>query len=182
MKLYRPKDIRKMTEKEVRAEYSKLRATANKRISRMKAKTGKTMYHDTFEKLKNLSDPAAALADVSNFLRNERTTIRGYEEFINTQVEYFTDKGWDFITQENVVDFFKFMDEKRNEVGAKIFDSSAAADAYNQAQRLRIPTEILSKNFNYFLEHQNEMEEIAPQRNGREMSMREVKRRINRLP
>lgn len=179
-----PRDVRKLSNKELRSYYSRARAAANKRIKRLE-KVG--LRSDTargaFPKIKGLStgELERELADVSRFLRSERTTVTGERAFISNEITSLRKQGYDFVNQSNIYDFIKFMDEKREEVGSRYFDSGDAADVFNQGQRLNVPTDVLSKHFDYFLENMDKMENVQPIKTDRAITFSDIKRKMNRL-
>lgn len=180
---YRPEDIRRMSNSDLRKIYSRQRSIANKRIQRLRTAGLGNKDRNLFPKLSEMS-PAqteVALADVSKFLRSARTTVTGERRFINAEVRVLQDRGYDFIDQSNIYEFIQFMDAEREEAGSKMFSSGDAVDVFNEGQRLNVPPEVLHKHFDYFVENMDKMENIQPIRSGREMSFSDVKRKINRL-
>ena len=160
MKLFSPYEIERMTNKEIRQEYSKLRSIANKRLQRLQAAGVGARGDFRFPVLKGRSNAQieADLADVSRFLRDPRTTVKGERKFVDNELSMLHEKGYDFINRSNFYDFIDFMEEKRSEVGGKLFDSGDAADVFNEGQRLNIPPDVLKKNFDFFADNLSAME------------------------
>ena len=183
MKLYSPYQIERMTNKEIRSEYSKLRSVANKRLRRLWLAGLGSYGLFTFPIIKGRSDQQIAtwLAAVSRFLRDKRTTIKGEREFVNNELEMLHDMGYKFITRENFYDFTKFMDSMRDQVGGKIFDSGDAADVFNEGQRLKIPADVLKMNFDYFAENLSAMEKIEPIKTEKTIKFSDIKRKMKRF-
>ena len=77
-------------------------------------------------------------------------------------------------------DFINFMEEKRQEVGGKIFDSGDAADVFNEGQRLNIPVNVLKKNFDYFAQNLAAMEKVQPIKTDRTVRFSDIKRKMKR--
>ena len=182
MKLFFPWQIERMSNRDIRREYSRLRSTANKRLQRLQQKGfgnyGSFRFPTRGER--SNSSIQSSLADVSRFLRDERTTVRGEQKFVEREMQMLHEKGYDFIDRSNFYDFIQFMDEKRAEVGGRLFDSGDAADVYNQGQRLNIPTKVLKKNFDFFAENLEAMEKIDPIRTDRRIGFSDIKRKMKR--
>lgn len=160
--IYLPAEIRKMTNKELRSTYSRLRGVANKRIGRLEAANLNIEEHRPFPTMKGLTNAQIEreLADVSRYLRDPLTKVRGARKHIQAELEELKERGYDFIDQSNFKDFVRFMEHVRGQVSAKVYDSGDAVDAFNQAQRLGVPAKMLQNNFNYFMENSNKLEQL----------------------
>lgn len=182
MNLYFPYQIERLTNKQIRQEYSKLRSTANKRLQRLQEAGLGARGSFRFPKIAGRSNEQleADLADVSRFLRDERTTVTGERKFVEGELDMLHEKGYEFINRENFYDFINFMEEKRQEVGGKLFDSGDAADVFNQGQRLNIPVNVLKKNFDYFAENLAAMEKVQPIKTDRTVRFSDIKRKMKR--
>ncbi len=176
-----PAEVRRMTNEELRKEYSRLRAIANKRIDRL-WDAGLIDYTPKFPKMRgmSMSDIGAAAADAARYLRDPRHTVTGARKFINDEINELHSRGYDFINASNFNDFTRFMENMREKVGAKVFDSGDAVDVYNEAQRLKIPSNVLEEHFDYFLEHYDSMENIKPVKTNRRISFSDISRKIRR--
>ena len=73
------------------------------------------------------------------------------------------------------------MDDLREQYSDKIFDSSTAADVFNQTQRIGVKPETVKKNFDYFVEHLDELDRMKPVRSEKGATMRAVKDKIRKL-
>ena len=90
-----------MTESQIRAEYSKLRSVANKRLQRLEA-AGigmRAMEGYKFPTIAQIlgsskSTVASELANVSRWLGDYRSTITGESQFISEFKEMMLDKGY----------------------------------------------------------------------------------------
>lgn len=180
----KPAEIRKLNNAELRKEYSRMRSIANKRIDRLNAAGLRTpTARGKFPKIAGLTNGEIEreLADVSNFLRNARTTVRGERKFINSEIRILRERGYNFIDESNIYDFIEFMEKKRQELGDKVYDSGKAADVYDAGQRLKIPTKVLEKNFDYFAENIEKMETVNPIKTLKTITFSAIKRKIERL-
>ena len=185
-KLYTPYQMSRMTDKEIRAAYSELRSIANKRLGRLEAQglnmTARTGYR--FPTIKNIEQSSRAtvaseLADVSKFLRDERTTVRGEKKFLNDFQEMMTEKGFgDLVeTPDEIYRTLEFLEELREVYDDRIYSSGDALDALQEAERLNIPKEKLFDNIDMFISHVEELRNVKPSKGGAEFSSR----RINNL-
>ena len=183
MRLFTPWQIGQLTNKQIRQEYSRLRSTANKRLSRLQEAGLGSRGGYRFPVLKGRSNEqiAADLADVSRFLRDPRTTVTGEREFVKKEIGMLHERGYDFVNRTNFYDFIDFMESKREEVGNKLFDSGDAADVFNEGQRLKIPVEVLKKNFDFFADNLAAMERTKPIKSERKVTFSAIKRKMKRF-
>lgn len=103
---------------EARAEYSRLRKIAAKRLARLKA-SGYTessvyqRYASSFSPLpRGLSETRVRkhLSEVAHFLSLKGSTISGEKEKIRSTIEALHEAGYDFVNEENIGAFGRFMD------------------------------------------------------------------------
>jgi len=184
MKIFTPMEIAGMGSKAVREAYAGLRSVANKRIGRMNAQgLGPSKGIQTFEKTRGMNEAEVrtALADVSRWLREPTHTVRGYKRRRSDLLDKYHEMGLNYINESNFEDFIKYMNELLEEYGAKVFDSGDAADVYNNAQRIGVPTETVKKNFIYFAEHLEEMDRMRPVRSAKGATMGAIKNKIRNL-
>ena len=185
-KLYTPYQLSKMTDTAIRKAYSSLRSVANKRLGRLESqglgKTARTGYK--FPTIKSIEESSKAtvasmLADVSKFLRDERTTVRGEKKFLNDFQEMMTEKGFgDLVeTPDEIYRTLEFLEELREVYDDKMFSSGDALDALQEAERLNIPKDKLFDNIDMFISHLEELRNVKPSKGGAEFSSR----RINNL-
>lgn len=178
-----PAAIRALSNIELRKEYSRLRSVANKRLQRMKAAGLGDWQISQFPKLKglSLSEIQGYAADVARFLRDPRSTISGEKAFVTEELNDLRQRGYDFINESNFYDFIRFMETERQKVSAKVFDSGAAVDVFNEGQRLNIPSDVLHKHFDFFLEHYQQMEEVKPIKTSKTISFSMISRKMRKL-
>lgn len=98
---YTPHDLISFSEKELRAEYRRLRDIAQKRLMRLRKKYPDNYvldYHPTgfkkLEDLKSKSDLRLALADVSKFVNLPSTTLKGQKRIQEERYQRLLDKGY----------------------------------------------------------------------------------------
>lgn len=185
-KLYSPYQLSKMSDAAIRKAYSELRSVANKRLGRLEAQglnmTARTGYR--FPTIKSIEESsrstvASELADVSKFLRDERTTVRGEKKFLNDFQEMMTDKGYaDLVeTPDEIYKTIEFLEDLREAHKDKILPSGDALDALQEAERLNISKDKLLDNIDFFVSHLDELKNVKPSKGGAEFSSR----RLNNL-
>ena len=183
--LFSPSQISKMSESQIRKEYSRLRSVANKRIQRMqKAGLGKNM-NKPFATIQQINESskwnvASQLANVSTFLRSDRTTVSGEKRFIDEFKKNMVDKGYGSLVESNedVYKMIDFMENMREQYGDKLFDSGDALDVLQETQRLNIPVEKVKENYDAFASNLSELENMETPKTKRTMSKAKVAKLI----
>lgn len=123
------------TVREARAEYSRLRKIAAKRLQRLSAAGYSNMatyqrYANSFSPLpKDLSESRVykKLNEVAHFLSLKSSTVSGEREKIGSTIERLHELGYDFVDESNIREFGQFMDTIRSYVGGKDQDYSEQA-------------------------------------------------------
>ena len=187
-KTYTPTAISKMSERDIRKAYSELRSVANKRIQRMeKAGLGMRINQKfaTIQQIKESSkwNVESQLAEVSRFLKSERTTVSGEKRFISDFKENMTNRGYgDLVkTTEDVYNMIDFMENMREQYGDKLFDSGDALDVMQEAQRLNIPLEKIQQNYEVFASNISELESMPTPKSNKTMSALKVAKLIKKF-
>ena len=175
-KLYSPWQISKLSDAQINKAYSELRSIANKRLARqqaqnigIRARTG--FRFPTIADINSSSKDTvgAALADVSAFLRSDRTTIKGEKKAISEFRDRISSMGYpDLVSDlDSTYNTMEYLDQLREEYSNKLYDSGDVLDVLQHAQKLNIDKEILDKNIQKFYEHQKEFLKIkVPKRAG----------------
>lgn len=186
MKLFSPHQIDKLSARAMNAAYSTLRSVANKRIRRM-TEQGLGRGKALFPTIKQIEETGkftikSALADVSMFLRSERTTVKGEKKFIRHFQEQMTEQGYGELvqTREDIYNMIDYMDHLREIYSDKLFDSGDALDVLQQGQRLNIPLEMLEENYDLFASNLEKMEKLRVSPGKKAFSMRRMKNLIKK--
>lgn len=181
--LFTPSKISKMTPSEINKAYSRLRSIANKRIGRLEAQ-GLNRGNGPFATIQQIKDSSkwdigSQLAEVSRFLRSDRTTVSGTKRYMREFQEQMQVRGYgDLVsTPQGILNMIDYMEALRERHSDKIFDSGDALDVLQEGQRLKIPTEKMVEHYDEFATNLSKLEKIQPSKNGREFSQR----RINNL-
>lgn len=154
--------------KQVRKEYSRLRAIANKRLARM----GKTKYRNTktyqnnagyYPPLKELNETALAyrLAKLRDFITSKTSTVSGLREIEKKSLSTLQAHGYNFVTPENFIQFGDFMEEYRSQKLDALYDSGDAADTYSVVTKHALPAEKVEKDFMFWLENHDIAQDLV---------------------
>lgn len=147
------------TETEKRAEYSRLRAVANKRLTRLQ----KSEFSESeaaiqnigkFSKLSEISSShelSAKLNEVVRFLTAKSSTVTGQKAIRTRTIEALRESGFD-IQEKDYTEFGKFMEWSRRTLGPD-FDSEQAADIYSAAKKRGVSINVVMANFKTFQEN-----------------------------
>ena len=201
MNVYKPLDVSAMNIYEVKKAYQSMRKAANKRIANIEKHGVKIQHYGTAWnktgglRMSSRGDsyrfPAAstmtneelrvALSDVSLWMRDPAHTVRGEAKEREFRIGLLHDKGYDFVNDSNFYDFINYMDDLREQYSDKVFDSSAAADVFAQTQRIGIKPDTVKKDFDYFVEHLDELDRMKPVRTEKGATMPAIRRKIKRL-
>lgn len=147
--------------KEIRAEYTRLRDIAQKRLKRM----GETKFRETntykfnvkhYPKLKDIktvNELAGRLADLARFIIDPYGTLTKQKEIMKKSLTTLHDNDYTFVTEENYIEFGKFMEYYRDTHYDEIYDSGDAADAYGVTVKHQIDPEKVKEDFEFWLEN-----------------------------
>ena len=180
--VYTPYRMESMTEKQIRAEYSKLRSVANKRLQRLQAAgIGKRALEGyrfpTIAQIEisSKSTVASELASVSRWLADYRSTITGEKQFLEEFREMMRGKKYGSLveTVEDTYNVIEMLDDLREKHKNDLLKYRAGRtdqdifDALQQAQRLKIPVDALKKNIELFVANVDALEKVQPTKGGR---------------
>lgn len=180
--VYTPYRMESMTEKQIRAEYSRLRSVANKRLQRLKsAGIGKRALEGyrfpTISQIESSSKSTVSseLASVSRWLADYRSTITGERQFLDEFREMMRGKEYGSLVETvedtyNVIDMLDDLREKHKNDLLKYrsgLTDQDIFDALQQAQRLNIPIEALKNNIELFVANMEALEKVQPTKGGR---------------
>lgn len=132
-----------ISDKTLRAEYSRLRSIANKRLQRMEGKPEAAGTYDRlpdqFPKLKGMSraDVVRALGDVSEFLTAKRGSLSGIRESNKQIQESLNERGIN-VPKDQIAKFGSFMNAMKKALGI-------ARGDYASSQIAELWTELFQK-------------------------------------
>lgn len=147
--------------KEIRAEYTRLRDIAQKRLKRM----GETKFRETntykfnvkhypkLKDIKSINELAGRLADLARFIVDPYGTLAKQKEIMKKSLTTLHENDYTFVTEENYIEFGKFMEYYRDTHYDEIYDSGDAADAYGVTVKHQIDPEKVKEDFEFWLEN-----------------------------
>lgn len=174
---------------EARAEYSRLRSAAVKRLQRLSGTEGERysafrMYgKDGFPSLpKNASasEVGRALADVYHFLEMKTSSIGSIRSAQRNAIKTLNERGYGFINKGNIREFGEFMEAARQQKVASDNrgGSPVIVELYETVKRLQIPPEQVQRRFSYWLSKRNELESMPTPKPGTKISSDSVQVRL----
>lgn len=163
--------------REARAEYSRLRSVAVKRLERLSRTEGARysafqMYgKEGFAPLPKNATPTEvgrALADVHHFLELKTSSISQIRESQRQALRTLQERGYSFVNKSNIREFGEFMEVARQ---AKVVSSNRGGspiivELYENVKRLQLPPEEVERNFTAWLNKRAELEAIPTPRPG----------------
>lgn len=131
-----------LSEKEMRAEYSRLRAIASKRLKRLGAQVGTTdsyynYYKDMFPKLSELKSKksvAVKLMVVHDFLVSDMSSLTGRKRIQRKTLSTLKERGYGFVNAGNISEFGEFMEYARELLDEYLYDSEEIAEFFELAE------------------------------------------------
>ena len=143
---YKYYNLDSRTESELRKEYSRLRAIANKRITRLeKAGFGESplleRYGEGFATTGSIAkgDVASikkALYEVTWFTTAERSTVSGERKAMLKEIKKLHENGYDFVNEANYYKFKRFMQKMRDFSIIDAYGSNRVAEIFPQVESL----------------------------------------------
>lgn len=117
--LYQAEALKVRDSKELRAEYTRLRDIAQKRLSRLgKSEFSNTQsyqrYKDAFPKLKEIKNEGELrlrLSQLAKFVSSSTSSITGLKQKRKKQLASLHERGYDWVTEENFQEFYEWIDE-----------------------------------------------------------------------
>ena len=190
--IYTPYKMESMTEAQIRAEYSKLRSVANKRLQRldsagigMRALSG--YRFPTIAQIESSSKDTVAseLANVSRWLGDYRSTLTGERQFLEEFRSMMRSKNDGMYaslvdTVQGTYELIGLLDDLRERYKNDLLRYRSGLtdkdifDALQQAQRLNMPVEALKQNIELFVANMDALEKVQPTKGGRTFSSSRV--------
>lgn len=178
-----------LTDQQMRQEYSRLRAIANKRLQRFEG----TRYEESQTYLRNVGKyiPLSAigskrelqmkLVEVSRFVTAKEGSVSGINAANRKRVATFRERGLDFVNMENIQDFGEFMEWARDSGYERVYGSEKTSSVYGQAvKRMGIDVEAVRKDFEYYMENLDTLRKVPRARNPKDRTSEEYRSRIDR--
>lgn len=173
-------DLKDLSGKELRSAYKSAAASIRGRSQAFK-RAGKTSalpvrYRQGVAKLGSFEtegEMRKALGEALAYLHGKVSTLSGYEEVMNKRAMEMGEKlGIDFKDQEEFDSFGEFMGEMQTRLRSMWKPASDfVVDLYKQSRRLNLDPMQLMKNYEYWRDHLEDLEDMDPIR-GRSRDLR----------
>lgn len=174
---------------EARAEYSRLRSAAVKRLQRLSGTEGERysafrMYgkegFPSLPKNASASEVGRALADVYHFLEMKTSSIGSIRSAQRNAIKTLNERGYGFINKGNIREFGEFMEAARQQKVASDNrgGSPVIVELYETVKRLQIPPEQVQRRFSYWLSKRKELEAMPTPKPGTKISSDSVQVRL----
>ncbi len=153
---YTPQGLQKMSDKALRAEYSRLRSIARKRLERMsKTEWAETQTYERnagkYIPLKNIGSDRRALErltiDLSKYITAKTSSIKGQEVVRDASLQALHQHGYDFVTKENYIKFGKFMEYAETSKEKEMLGSLRVAQYFADEEEKGSTLEEMKENF-----------------------------------
>lgn len=153
--------LRRMTDKEVNALFRKEWKNFRRRMERMakddvlknspivQAYKNKDIVSQTEARKAGL-DIRAELNQLLRYSTRKTSTFEGARKSLEIQVTYYREKGYTWITPQNVYRFQAYLDELRMKQGATVYDSDEGARLFGEGERLKINTTDLLRHYDEY--------------------------------
>lgn len=130
--------------KEMRAEYTRMRDTAQKRIKRLGKEFPESKVYQEhrqgFKKLKDMDkrDFAKAFADLAKFLKAKSSTVTGQKQIKQKTIKTWQDQGLD-LTDKNYKQAIDILEQMRSQ--KLVYGSDSVVDLANEMVKLEDPNQ-----------------------------------------
>lgn len=180
-----PRKVYSASEKEARAEYSRLRAIANKRIERLN-RGGFDNQFRKFPTLKELGELTSRdINSLKSFVANPWTKSGVRREYYKKEDKKTSDAlksaGYN-IPPDQIRAFTKFMENwRRQEMakGKRFRASDQTAQVFENAVKLGVPAADILKHAKAFLNHADELARMEIPKHGEGLSFAQVRAKWN---
>lgn len=156
------------TVREARAEYSRLRKIAQKRLARLGASefSTSTTFQNWGSGFATLSKGASertirkALYDVARFLNLKTSSVSGARKARKQFVSAMRERGYTFINARNADEFGQFMKEVKKHEDYRGRDSEQLVELYKMAKQKNISPLSLARNYEKWLQNEKTFESV----------------------
>lgn len=178
------------TDSAVRAEYSRLRDIAQKRLKRLaKSEPSSYAYRANVGEYpaargQSTEEIRMRLPQLAKFIAAKTGSVSGIRAQRAKAVKTFQEHGYDFITKENIGTFGEFMEAFKSKKGkTRAYGSYEAVELWEFTQEQNIDPERVKRKFAQWLQQRKELEEYVTRQHtaGEEVSADDVIREFNRL-
>lgn len=172
---YMPELLRQgiLTHEQMKAEYTRLRNVANKRLLRMQ--DTRFENYQSFQQNVGKFIPVSQissereliyrLSEVERFISAKTSTISGIRDIERRTLKSLQDAGYTFVNAKNLAAFGEFMAEYRAQHLNEIYDSDEAYKLFVETQKRGIGLSKIRDNFEYWMEQRGTLADLPVYRN-----------------
>ena len=91
------------------------------------------------------------IEDLQIYNRSKLSTVKGMDSFVKDTLGTLRSHGYDFVTEENLSDFGRFMNEVKDLHKSKMYPSNEVAQLYKNMERLGVSTNVIKRKFRDYL-------------------------------
>ena len=157
--------------KALRAEYSRLRSIARKRLERLGSSAFKDSqtylrYRNTFKsldkiKIGNISQLSKKLNEVHTFLNLKTSTVTGQKAVSMERIKQLQMQGYTFIkTPQDLKRFGQFMDYNRSLKKGGLYDSEKVIEMLDATSEKGMNQSQVEKDFRFWMDNYEILDEI----------------------
>lgn len=178
------------TDSAVRAEYSRLRDIAQKRLKRLaKSEPGSYAYRANVGQYapargQTTEEIRTQLPQLAKFIAAKTGSVSGIRAQRSKAVKTFQEHGYKFITRENIGTFGEFMEAFKSKKGkTRAYGSYEAVELWEFTQEHDIDPERVKKQFAQWLNQRGKLEGYVKRQHkaGAEVTADDVIKEFNRL-
>lgn len=178
------------TDSAVRAEYSRLRDIAQKRLKRLAVNEPQSYAYRAnvgqYAPARGMSteDIRTQLPTLAKFIAAKTGSVMGIRAQRRKAVQTFQEHGYKFINQGNLAAFGEFMESFRSKKGkTRTYGSFDAAELWEFTQENKIDPERVKKQFAQWLGQQRALDKYVRKQHkaGEEVSADDIIKEFNRL-
>ena len=164
------------SEKAIRAEYTRLRDVAQKRLKRLAnegfsrsetykenvGKFGKLSEFKTKGKVTKRAELASTMAKLARFVESPVSVVGGQRAAMKKNIERLHKTGYSRINESNYWDFIDFMNEVKERKYDKMYDSDRVVKLFQAASRQKIDPDKVFDDFERYLNNRRLLKELKP--------------------
>ena len=177
----------RVSDKEMRAEYSRLRSIARKRLERFQGTMWQDTqvyrkYKDAFPQVKGITsnrEMAYRLSAVYQFLNLRAGSVSALNKRMQKVISTLHKNGYTFVNKGNFRQFTDFMDEYRAQKLDKLYDSKDVADVFSHAERLKVDPMKLYEDFMFWMDNRKILAGLQPTK-AKQQNINRLRRRVEK--
>lgn len=177
------------TNQQVRAEYARLRAVAQKRLKSLAMYEPESYAYrhnvDKYAPTKSLTteEVRAALPELARFIAAKMGTVAGIRRQRTLAVQTLQEQGYTGISKANLREFGEFMEHYREKKLSHVLSSPSAVEFFEFTQEHEIPWSTIKEDFSQWLRARKDLEKYVKKQsaNGQEVTADMILGEFDRL-